>query len=141
MDIESYRKKLAGAIAGLLAIMAGALGIGLVSSEVSASLAPTATPDDVGECAEIGPPIISYETEPVDSPFVPTPPPTEWSATIVFTCQTASERVNETSVVRRPVYDTFTWVITDETDPAVLDGLREVLGVEEPDDGRIDIDG
>lgn len=113
----------------------------LAAALAAATLAPTGTPDDIGECVEIGPPIVSYDVEPVDSPFVPTPPPTEWSATVVFTCQVASERVSETSAVRRPVYDTFTWVISDETDPAVLDALREVLGVAQPDDGRIDIDG
>lgn len=108
-----------------------------------AALAATFTPApaalDVGEC-EPEPIAVTawYDTEPVDSPFVETPPPTDWRLTVVLDCLVED---NDTAKVTDDVYKAVTWEITPESPPELLDTLREVLAVAEPDDGRIDIEG
>lgn len=107
----------------------------LVASTVA--LAPAAL--DVGEC-ERDPIAVTawYDTEPIGSPFVETPPPTDWRLTVVLDCFVND---NDTAKVTDDVYQAITWEITPDSPPELLDTLREVLAVAEPDDGRIDIDG
>lgn len=83
---------------------------------------------DEGECGLFAA-NIDYESEPVDSPFVPTPPPEEWEAQVVIECRDYD--VGTTAANRREVHTDGVWMLdensVDDIPDTVLDVLRQIV--------------
>lgn len=90
---------------------------------------------DVGECQPYAA-NIDYETEPVDSPFVPTPPPEEWEAVVAVACR---EPDTGTGTNRREVIVEGVWELdensVDDIPSTVLDVMRQIVELADDDGG------
>lgn len=97
-----------------------------------AALAPSQNLNlDEGECGPFAA-NMTFIAEPVDSPFVPQPPPEEWDSVITWECRDTDSSVERgNSSVRQEIYVVGSWYLNedtvDEIPDTVLDTMRWIV--------------